>query len=301
MYKLRDWIDETRLTRGLSKNVRAVEYLENNKMFILDMYICENENAIHIIEKCNISNYINYNKEMITFLRNNRKYIDYKILCGYAHGIEFIDECINNNELDKIHWRELSRNPAAKHILNNPNMYEMINWREIIENPNAGDLIRNNLDKVEEYWEYICGEGYLIDIIEENMDKIHWGALSKNYNAIHILKKNMDKIDICELKYNPNGFELLMLLENEIHNSFCYHKNIIYQYFDYCVKYNKPCNIINPLTCHGYSNAHFEYLKKNQDNINYSLLSKNPNIFVYDYNRMRETRQSLPWYVDIVK
>jgi len=38
-----------------------------------------------------------------------------------------------------------------------------------------------------------------------------------------------------------------------------------------------------------------------QHNNYYSLLSANPNIFEYDYKRMRETRQSLLWYNDIKK
>jgi len=51
MYKLRDWVDETRLTNNLSYNERAIEYLENN-MHLIDNYcILNNENAIHIIEK----------------------------------------------------------------------------------------------------------------------------------------------------------------------------------------------------------------------------------------------------------
>jgi hypothetical protein len=51
MYKLRDWIDETKLTNDLSCNDRAVEYLENHEDLIDNYYIFNNENAIHIIEK----------------------------------------------------------------------------------------------------------------------------------------------------------------------------------------------------------------------------------------------------------
>jgi len=41
-----------------------------------------------------------------------------------------------------------------------------------------------------------------------------------------------------------------------------------------------------------------EFLKHNN---NRYWLSENPNIFEYDYTRMRETRQSLLWYNDIKK
>jgi len=51
MYKLRDWVDERKLKCTLSKNERAVEYLESHESLIDDTLIFENENAIHIIEK----------------------------------------------------------------------------------------------------------------------------------------------------------------------------------------------------------------------------------------------------------
>jgi hypothetical protein len=48
--------------------------------------------------------------------------------------------------LDKLDWRDLSRNPAAIHLLEqNPNK---INWYYLSENPAAIHLLEQNLDKV---------------------------------------------------------------------------------------------------------------------------------------------------------
>jgi hypothetical protein len=304
MYKLRDWVDETQLTKELSCNERAVEYLENHELLIDDDEIFKNENAIHIIEKIinkNISGSIIYNKNAVNFLRNNREYIRYNIMCLIEHWIGFVDEFIKNNELDKICWTSLSVNPAAMHILNDPKYYNYICWHVIIYNKNAVELVKQNLHMVDRHWFGICSQPHLIEIIEQNMDKINWQGLSYNYNAIHILEQNMDKISVCELCHNKNGFNLLLKLNHDFNNdtdNHYYHKNIVFEYFDYCKKNNISFNLIEMLSLYGYTEEHMEFLKHNND---YIELSMNPNIFEYDYKRMRETRQSLLWYNDIKK
>jgi hypothetical protein len=301
MYKLRDWVDETKLTPLLSRNERAVEYLEKHKHLIDNCEIFQNENAIHIIEKrikhdkydCVFSN-----KNAVNFLRNNRQYIQYDKMCSFEHGIEFIDELIRNNKSYHIYWPWLSANPAAMHILNDPKYYKKICWNTILDNKNAIELVKNNIHMVEHYWSYMCSKPHLIDIIEQNMDKIDWYWLSSNYNAIHILEQNMEKINMNRLCWNKNGFQLLLQLNHVFENTMYYDKNIVLEYFDYCEKNNIPFNLISHLSTYGYTEKHMEFLKHNH---NYHSLSKNPNIFEYDYKRMRETRQSLPWYNDIKK
>jgi hypothetical protein len=303
MYKLRDWVDEKRLKGNLSLNERAVEYLENHEILIDNCEIFSNENAIHIIEKR--IHYlehvgINYNKNAVNFLRNNRQYIDYRVLCGKEHGIEFVDELIKKNELEKIDWSMLSRNPAAMHILNDPKYYKYIDWGNILHNKNAVKLVKNNLHRIViQYWYLLCEQPHLIEIIEQHMNNINWYSLSVNYNAMHILEKNIEKINIEILCYNKNGFQLLLQLNHVFDDdNVIYDKNIVLEYFDYCENNNKEFNLIQQLSEHCYTEKHMEFLKHNND---YYYLSMNPNIFEYDYKRMRETRQSLLWYNDIKK
>jgi len=302
MYKLRDWVDETRLTNNLSYNERAVEYLESHEHLIDNEAIFRNVNAIHIIEKkikCdNYSWLVNHNKNAVNFLRNNPRYINYEILCGKEHGIEFVDELINNSELEKINWFWLSKNPTAMHILNDPEYYKYISWYDIPCNKNAAKLVENNLHMLDDYWDVICEQPHLISIIEQNMNKIDWKYLSRNYNAIHILEKNLNRINANQLCKNKNGFNLLLCLNHTFRNSNNYHKNIVFEYFDYCEINNKPFNLVRQLSEYGYTEKHMEFL---QHNNYYPCLSENPNIFEYDYKRMRETRQALLWYNDIKK
>jgi len=308
MYKLRDWVDETQLCETLSRNERAVEYLERHEHLIDDNWILYNVNAIDIIEKrikyvndyeyyYDYNSNINYNKNAVNFLRNHPQYIKYDKICGEEHGIEFVEELIKNNELDKINWCALSRNPAAMHILNDPKYYTYVDWRYIVENKNAVELIKNNLHMIED-WFNICKRPHLIDIIECNMDKLDWNALSINHNAIHILEQNIHNVNINYLCVNKNGFKLLLRLNHVFNNNNSYHKNIVFEYFDYCEKNNKSFNLIRHLSEYGYTENHMEFL---QHNNYYQYLSANPNIFEYDYKRMRETRQALLWYNDIKK
>jgi hypothetical protein len=301
MYKLRDWVDESNLTHSLSLNERAVEYLENNELLIDDDYILRNINAIHIIEKrIKLDKYgdLNRNKNMMNFLRNNRKYIRYFILSVYEHGVEFVDEALKKNELNIIYLSALYRNPALMHILNEPKYFQYINWKEIIRNNNAVEFVRNNLHMVDEYWNILCEQPHLIDIIEQNMDKIDWCGLSGNYNAIHILEKNINKINDRYLCRNKNGFSLLLQIGHVFNDNIFYEENVIFEYFDYCEKNNIPFNLTKYLSKYGYTEKHIDFLKLNN---HYWYLSMNPNIFEYDYKRMRETRQSLRWYNDIKK
>jgi len=280
MYKLRDWVDETKIDDSLSFNERAVEYLENHEHLIDDDYIFLNENAIHIIEKriqYDVDGNINCNKNAVNFLRNKPQYIRYYKLCIVEHGIEFVDELIKNNKLERID-------------------YQYIVWYNVLFNKNAGKLVKNNLHMIKDWYD-ICRQPHLIDIIEQNIDKLDWNALSLNYNAIYMLEKNLDKINVDNLRYNKNGFQLLLLLYHNFDNNY-YHKNIVFDYFDYCEKNNIPFNLIQHLSEIGYTEKHMEFLKHNND---YYRLSMNPNIFEYDYKRMRETRQSLLWYNDIKK
>jgi len=303
IYMLRDWIDVERLNYYLSGNVRAADYLQKNVHLIDDEYIFLNEDAIDIIQR-RISNdfyqIVCKNKNAIHFLRNNPQYIQYDILCQYEHGIEFVDELIKNNELDKIDWYGLSQNPAAMHILNDPKYYTCIDWCAILYNKNAGELVRNNIYMVIKYWKDICAQPHLIDIIEK-MDNLDMELLSGNENAIHILENNIDTINISNLCYNKNGFSLLLRIGHNFKDDHYYHENVIFEYFDYCEKNNIRFTIIHNLSRCAYTEKHFECLKNNRKNIAYGHLSLNQNIFEYDYEHMRKTRQSLPWYNDIQK
>ena len=83
--------------------------------------------------------------------------------------------------------------------------------------------------------------------------------LSFNPNAIELLKENPDKINWLHLSSNPNAIELLKENPDKIDGT------------------ELACN----------ANA-IELLKEHPDKINWWILSHNPNIFTYDYEKMRK-------------
>jgi len=304
MYKLKNWIDTDRLNPTLSSNPNAVNYLIEHNHLINIQHMRYNENACVILCNHKIEVYdesyiklLNHNAGFSNFLRNNLQYINYDILSYYPHGIEFIDELIKNNELDKIYWRGLSQNPAAMHIINDEKYYHYIDKTNITYNIHAADFIQNNLHDIE--WYDICIQPHLIDLIEKNQDNIHWNALSINQNATHLLKNNLNRIHNRMLYFNKKGFELLLQIGHVFLNDEVYHENIIFDYFTHCKGNNDQFDFINYLARYGHTEEHMNYLKNNNERIDYALLSKNPNIFEYDYEMMKKIRQSLPWYKDI--
>ena len=92
-----------------------------------------------------------------------------------------------------------------------------------------------------------------------DINKIEWDYLSLNENAIELLKENQDKIYWNFLSLNINVIELLKENQNKIN-----------------------WDILSS------NSSAMSLLKENQDKINWYNFSKNPNIFVYDYKKMKE-------------
>jgi hypothetical protein len=235
--------------------------------------LSENPAAMHILNDPKYYEYIHWykilcNKNAAELVKNNLHMVEkhWDVICGQPHLIEIVNDNIEKCK-NKINWYTLSRNPAAMHILNDPKYYEYIDWYTILYNENAAELVKNNLHMVDKYWYDICLQPHLIGIIEENMDKINWAGLSKNYEAIHILEQNIDKINVDNVRYNKNGFQLLLQLNHEFNKVYdnheiyhAYHKNIVLEYFDYCEKNNIQFTLIHQLAGYGYTEKHINFV-----------------------------------------
>jgi len=88
--------------------------------------------------------------------------------------------------------------------------------------------------------------------------------LSRNPNAIHLLEQNLDKIDWEWLSDNPNAIHLLE------------------QNLD---KVDWELLSDNPNAIH--------LLEQNLDKVDWGILSSNPDIFEYDYEAMKKTRDPI--------
>ena len=118
-----------------------------------------------------------------------------------------------------------------------------------------------------------------------DIDKINWGSLSYNTNAIELLKKNQDKIIWWKLSKNPNAIELLKENQNKINwNVLSINPNAMSLLKENQDKINWMYLSLN-------SNA-IELLKENQEKIHWLEFSKNPNIFTYDYIKLKENMKN---------
>ena len=121
-----------------------------------------------------------------------------------------------------------------------------LNFRTLYENPLAIDFIQKR--------------------IEKGISSFHWSQLSKNKNAIPILEKNLEKIDWDNLSANENG---IWLLQKYIEGKIVKREKKVCRFDDYLNSFDREFDCENDL----YRNESY----RNQEEINWSRLSKNPN------------------------
>jgi len=164
MYKLRNWIDESKLKDGLNENIRAVKYLEDHP------------------QKINWS-ILSGNAEAIYLLQENRDKINWTKLSENNEAIHILEE----NE-DKIDWDYLSFNQSSIPLLRK-NMLK-VNWMYMAVNLKGIGLMEDNLDKI--HWDILCANRSAMPLINRFKDKIDWQILSGNPASIELLKENVD-------------------------------------------------------------------------------------------------------------
>jgi len=145
------------------------------------------------------------------------------------------------------------------------------------ENPKAIELLEKYREKI--VLSYVCLNPNGIKIIKENIEKLDdtcYQMLLFNINGIDILERKLEKestipttFNWSNLSLNPNAIELLE-------------------------KYPEKINLYNLCTNPNGINI-LERNKEiiNKDKIAYKYLSKNPNIFIYDYDRMRTNMKEI--------
>ena len=229
MYKLKDWVDTSKLPwkklvlkpnlipiieqnldkldrecwRGLSKNPYAIYILEKNLDKVFWAELSSNPNGISILEKYPDKVHLPWllkNKDATHMIEQNidmyMDKIDYACLSAIT-SIPFLDNVhiriLEHHiyKLDYMGWTRLSENPLAIPILEKyPGKMHDICWLNLSSIPNPS----------------------IIPIIEKNIDKLTlccWMRLSANPCAIPILEKHIDKIDWFNLSRNPNAFHIL--------------------------------------------------------------------------------------------
>jgi len=278
--KLRSWIDPDKLNfTYLSRNKNAVQLLEQNplhydKIGWGNLSVNKSPRAIRLLEQ-NLDkvdwSYLSMNPEAVDMLERHQDKIDWNELSGNPNpkAIQLLENYVKNHperpEYSREVWDILSGNPAAIHILEaNPSK---IDWHWFSENPKGIRLIEENLDKVN--WFELSMNPEAIRIMEKNLDKVRWttAVWNRNPEIIRFLEQHLDKINLenwSDLNFHPDAIPLLEKNPDKIDFS------------------NLSEN----------ENA-LHILEKNRDKIDWNALSMNPNIFVYDYDQMKEDRSQL--------
>ena len=236
MYKLKDWVDTSKLPwdklvlkqnaipiieqnldklnrecwRGLSKNPYAIHILEQNLDKVFWAELSSNPNAISILEKYPDKAHLPsllQNKNAIHMIEKNiDMYMD-KInnaCISSITSIPFLDSVhirIIENHVDKLDshcWRRLSENPMAIHIL---------------------EKYSHKLDNISLMGVCSIHNPCIIPMLEKNIDKLThccWLYLSDNPCAIPILEKNLDKVNWHALAGNPNAPHILEKYRDKI-------------------------------------------------------------------------------------
>jgi len=286
-YKLRPWIDPKRLDKAyLSQNPNAIDYLKENPHLIDWRYIYGNPNAFDIFEPAF------KNPSYPTFpLDHHSRYIVEQQPALYVNWEHFSlnpSPCavpLFKKYRDKLNWFSLSQNHGAIEMLIEPNAplkwfslsqnhgaIEMLiepnaplNWIRLSSNSAAFALLNANQPKLE--WHVLSGNPCAVPILRQRPEKINFHILSSNPSdeAIQLLKENPDKINWINLSSNPAPAAIELLEQNP---------DKIYQ----------RGLMSNPAAMH--------LLERIIDDIAldascYMCLSKNPSIFVYDYEKMR--------------
>ena len=210
---------------------------------------------------------------------------------------------------ENIDWRSFSLNPNAMYLLYNKK--KKINWENLSENPGAILFLKKNLNKVSWYNLSANPTKEAIEILMENMDKIQWTSLSKNSvdEAIDLLKEYPHKICWDELSRNPNKKACKLLLKNmEKINWWLFSLNSSEWSVKILEKYPHRIYMnyfaINPFGIHLLNFSYYaeiydflsenpceeaiQILQRNQNKIDWYRFSSNPEIFVYDYERMKK-------------
>jgi hypothetical protein len=79
---------------------------------------------------------------------------------------------------------------------------DKVDWYVLSRNPNAIPILEKNLDKVHWYLYRLSQNPNAIHILEQNLDKVNWSYLSSNPNTTHLLAK----LDYVKMRLDNQDF-----------------------------------------------------------------------------------------------
>ena len=211
----------------------------------------------------------------------------------------------------KIDWYHLSANPGAMELLEeeytrNPQNHR-IDDSGLIQNPNINAWAMNLLD--EKYtkkplmWDWLSRNPnpFAKQLLEKYPEKINWYNLSKNSSpwAIQLLEQHPEKIDWYDLSMNTSTFAIRLLEETYKKNpqkiswyALAQNTQAIHILEQSILEHNFGYDSIEWIALSSNPNA-IHILEKHPDKIHYTIFSRNPAIFTYDYDQMKMDKREL--------
>jgi hypothetical protein len=203
--------------------------------------------------------------------------------------------------IEKLDWDSLSTNPQAIDLLEANQ--DKINWYKLSKMPEAINILKNNTHRNLD-WDYLSSQTWAIELLKNNIDKINWKLLSSNPAAIHLLENNQDKLDWTILKDNPAAIKIFEANSDKLRNnsgSFSFGTSRAFG-FGTSSAFGGSCSGSNPKPIFDQMKTNLdniaEYsndqtmLKYIQDKLDWSCLSKNPNIFVNEEHQLEDLTKS---------
>lgn len=291
---LNKWVDLFKYDGGVDINFKSFDYklfdkvIENYlNVHIITFRVLGFSQYSHFLENIKYPSvedkillFAGYDIEYFKLIHYKKYYIEnYKdIVIKNYKKIDWFNISINLDDKDLLqkykkylNWENLSLNPNAIELLKENENY--INLDNLTLNPNCYDIIIKNIDILDDlHWQNLSACVNSIQLLKDNKDKINYYYLVLNIYAIDLIeefilediKNNTEKINFCRLAYNKNAGVLI--------EKYLYKINII-------TSYDVPH--------HNIYEVHID------------ILCKNPLIFTYDYDKMKNNKKNIN--EDIIK
>jgi len=266
----------------MSSNPNAVPYLtlkENENKICWELFM-SNPDAIEHIKK--YKHIVDFNWEKVIEILNNTNPIAIQIFENQIYDL--MNEVINS---DSDNDGSDIDNEGSYIEIDNENETEGIYTVNVNNDVNNNDeenhleLIYSDLTSIIRNW--ISSNPATISLLEKNHNYIDWGQLSKNPKAIHLLEQNKDKINWDNLSGNENAINLLLQHPHKINwRVFSSNTNpiAIKMLEENPDKINWGNLTRNPSAIH--------LLEANLDKVVWQNILLNPNIYDYDYTKMKQ-------------
>ncbi|RLN37121.1 hypothetical protein BBJ28_00012272 [Nothophytophthora sp. Chile5] len=209
VYQIRpDQIDWKRLSR----NQHAVHFLEEHLDSVDWSALSGNPGAVYLLQQHLDKidwHELSGNPNAISILERNLDNIDWSRLCANHNAADLLEKHALQHA-DELDWTRLSNYTNVRVLRLFENHENKIHWRLLSRNPAAIPILQQHLSQIS--LPYLCTNPRVVELIDHFVDVLrfeHRSVLSLNPDALPFLEQHLDQVVWEDLSANPNGFDLL--------------------------------------------------------------------------------------------